>query len=323
MDGSQAVGGTNDPRGRPRAVVLGGTGFVGRYLVRALSRRGYEVIVPTRHVARHRDMKLWPGVVLRDMNPPGDSDLATRREAPELVSLLEGAEVLVNLVGILNERRHGGKGFERVHIMFTKSALRAAADAGVPRYLHMSALGADEDQGASHYQRSKGKAENWAHRYGRKHGIAVTSFRPSVIFGPGDSFLNRFARLARPMPGIFPLACAGARFSPVYVGDVVERFVAAIDDPETVGERIDLCGPHDYSLGDLVRYAARVSGHPRWVVGLPGWASRLQARLLERVPGKPFSRDNYDSLRRENVCSPEYPREPTRLEDIAPRYLAE
>ncbi len=322
MDESHAVGGTNDPRGLPRAVVLGGTGFVGRHLVRELSRHGYEVVVPSRHADRHRDMALWPSVVLCDMNAPGDSDLATRREAPELAGLLEGADLLVNLIGILNEPRHDGKGFERVHIRLAKAALRAAADAGVPRYLHMSALGADEEKGTSFYQRTKGKAENWVHRFGRKHDIAVTSFRPSVIFGPEDAFLNRFAALARLMPGIFPLACAGARFSPVYVGDVARRFVEAIDDPKTVGERIDLCGPHDYSLGDLVRYAARTSGHPRWVLGLPDWASRLQARVLEWMPGKPFSRDNYDSMRRANVCSPECPREPTRLEDVAPRYLA-
>ncbi len=321
MDESHAVGGTNRPEGLPRAVVLGGTGFVGRYLVRELSHKGYEVVVPSRHAARHRDMALWPSVVLCDMNTPADSDLATQRDTPALPQLLEGADLLVNLVGILNEPRHNGKTFERVHIKLAKAALRAAADAGVPRYLHMSALGADEEEGTSFYQRSKGKAENWVHRFGRKHDIAVTSFRPSVIFGPGDSFLNRFADLARIMPGVFPLACAGARFSPVYVGDVVDRFVRAIDDESTFGERYDLCGPHDYSLGDLARYAARTSGHPRWVIGLPDWLSRVQARLLEFLPGKPFSRDNYDSLRRPNVCSPDHPREPTRLEDVAPDYL--
>ncbi|MEE4330052.1 MAG: NAD-dependent epimerase/dehydratase family protein, partial [Wenzhouxiangella sp.] len=227
MDETHAVGGTTDPRGQRRAVVLGGTGFVGRHVVQALSNRGWEVVVPSRHAARHRDMGLWPSVVLVDMNPPARSDLATHRGAPELAELLEGSDLLVNLVGILNERRHDGKGFERVHIKLTKAALRAAADAGVPRYLHMSALGADEDEGVSHYQRSKGKAESWVHRFGRKHDIAVTSFRPSVIFGPGDSFLNRFAGLAKLMPGVFPLACAGARFSPVYVGDVSRRYIEA------------------------------------------------------------------------------------------------
>jgi len=143
-----------------------------------------------------------------------------------------------------------------------------------------------------------------------------------VIFGPGDSFLNRFAGLARLMPGVFPLACASARFSPVYVGDVVSRFVASIDDPATFGERYDLCGPHDYSLGELVSVAASTSGHPRWVVGLPMWLSRLQARVMEWLPGKPFSRDNLASLQRPNTCDPDCRREPTRLEDVAPTYLA-
>ncbi|MFO7808850.1 complex I NDUFA9 subunit family protein [Guyparkeria sp.] len=321
MDESHAVGGSNRPEGLPRAVVLGGTGFVGRHLVRALSQQGWEVVVPSRHAARHRDMGLWPSVVLVDMNPPARSDLATHRGSPELAELLEGTDLLVNLVGILNERRHNGKGFERVHIKLTKAALRAAADAGVPRYLHMSALGADEEGGVSHYQRSKGKAENWVHRFGRKHDISVTSFRPSVIFGPGDSFLNRFADLAKLMPGVFPLACANARFSPVFVGDVVRHYVESLDDPKADGARYDLCGPHDYSLGELVRYAASISGHPRWVVGLPMWLSRIQARVMEWLPGKPFSRDNLDSLQRDNTCSPECPREPTRLEDVAPGYL--
>ena len=323
MDDSHAVGGTSDPRGLRRAVVLGGTGFVGRHLVRALSNAGWEVMVPSRHAARHRDMGLWPSVVLVDMNSPAQSDLATHRDATELADLLEGADLLVNLVGILNERGNDGQGFKRVHIKLAKAALRAAAEAGVPRYLHMSALGADEEAGTSHYQRSKGKAENWVHGFGRKHDIAVTSFRPSVIFGPGDSFLNRFAGLAKLMPGIFPLACAGSRFSPVYVGDVTRRFVEAIDAPESVGQRLDLCGPHDYSLGELVRYAAVTSGHPRWVIGLPGWLSRLQARVMEWLPGKPFSRDNLASLQRPNICEPECRREPTRLEDVAPSYLAQ
>ncbi|KTG16474.1 MULTISPECIES: complex I NDUFA9 subunit family protein [unclassified Guyparkeria] len=322
MDESHAVGGTSDPRGQRRAVVLGGTGFVGRHLVQRLSNMGWEIVVPSRHAARHRDMGLWPSVVLVDMNGPAQSDLATHREAPELAELLEGADLLVNLVGILNESGNDGQGFKRVHIKLAKAALRAAADAGVPRYLHMSALGADEDDGASHYQRTKGKAENWVHRFGRKHDIAVTSFRPSVIFGPGDSFLNRFAGLARLMPGVFPLACAGARFSPVYVGDVTRRYVEAIDDPATFGERYDLCGPHDYSLGELASYAASTSGHPRWVIGLPGWLSRLQARVMEWLPGKPFSRDNLASLQRPNICEPDCRREPSRLEDIAPGYLS-
>ncbi|HZJ81225.1 MAG TPA: complex I NDUFA9 subunit family protein [Guyparkeria sp.] len=322
MDDIHAVGGTNAPEGLRRAVVLGGTGFVGRYLVRELSNRGWEVVVPSRHADRHRDMALWPSVLLVDMNRPARSDFATHREAPELAELLDGADLLVNLIGILNERRHDGKGFERVHIQLTKTVLRAAAEAGVPRYLHMSALGADEESGASYYQRTKGKAENWVQRFGRKHEIAVTSFRPSVIFGAGDSFLNRFAGLARRMPGVFPLACAGARFSPVYVGDVVRRFVEAIDDPTTFGQSYDLCGPQDYSLGELVSYAAAISGHPRWVIGLPGWLSRLQARGMEWLPGKPFSRDNLASLQRPNTCGPASRRESTRLEGIAPSYLS-
>src|SRR5690606_5559221 len=197
----------------------------------------------------------------------------------------------------------------------------AAHQAGIARYLHMSALGADAVNGSSFYLRSKGAAESWAHAFGSSHGIAVTSFRPSVIFGPGDSFLSRFAALARLMPGVFPLACAQARFAPVYVGDVCDQFLGALRDPGKAGQRLDLCGPRDYVLRDLVAYAARASGHPPRALPLPGWVARLQARALEFAPGKPFTRDNYASLQTASVCASGCPRQPTRLEDIAPDYV--
>jgi NADH dehydrogenase len=123
------------------------------------------------------------------------------------------------------------------------------------------------------------------------------------------------------MPGVFPLACPDARLSPVYLGDVVAAFIQALSNPASEGQRIDLCGPNDYSLKEIVELACRLSGHPRMVIGLPDWAARLQARALEYVPGQPFTRDNYDSLQVPNVCPAGCPRQPTRLDDIAPGYL--
>jgi uncharacterized protein YbjT (DUF2867 family) len=309
-------------QGKPtEVVILGGTGFVGRELTSLLSRQGVPVIIPTRHAARHRDMTLMRGIRLIG-GTAAAADMANDRREGHWHEVLSERTVLINLVGILNERRHNGAGFEEAHVHTTQTALKAAAEAGVKRYLHMSALGADAVNGRSFYLRSKGVAEDWAHEFGAQHGIAVTSFRPSVIFGPQDSFLNRFARLARLMPGLFPLACADARFAPVYVGDVAAQFVAAIGNPLSAGARIDLCGPAEYRLRELVAYAAQVSGHPRLVIGLPDWAARLQARVLEMVPGQPFTRDNYDSLQTPSVCAEGCALQPTRLERIAPGYLA-
>lgn len=309
---------------RPRVMVLGGTGFVGRHLIPALQAGGYDVSVPSRQPDQHRNGHELAGTALLHL----DLDtLATAfghdgvSAANTLVQALSNHSALINLVGILHEPRHNGETFQRVHVDLAMMALQAARQAGVSRYLHMSALGASATHGASFYQRSKGEAEDAVHAFGARHGIAVTSVRPSVIFGPGDSFLNRFAGLARWTPGIFPLACAQARFAPVYVGDVCAKFVEALASPTMVGQRIDLCGPADYSLRELVAYAARQAGHPRWVLPLPDFVARLQARVLEHVPGKPFTRDNYASMKTHNVCGDGEARQPTRLEDIAPSYL--
>lgn len=301
-------------------VLLGGTGFVGRTLTSRLIEQGFGVIIPTRHPARHRDMTLMHGVRLIGGSPAAP-DMANDRRKESWHDFLSDRSILINLIGILNEPRHNGEGFEQAHVQTTQMALEAAKKAGVTRYLHMSALGADADKGSSFYLRSKGRAEDWAHEFGVRHGLAVTSFRPSVIFGPGDSFLNRFARLARRMPGVFPLACADARFAPVYVGDVADQFLAAIANPSSAGTRIDLCGPAEYRLRELVAYAAKTSGHPRLVIGLPDWAARLQASILALVPGKPFTRDNVDSLKTPSLCAEGCPLQATRLERIAPGYL--
>ncbi|RTZ47610.1 complex I NDUFA9 subunit family protein [Candidimonas sp. SYP-B2681] len=304
---------------KPDVLILGGTGFVGKVLIRTLTEAGYAVTVLSRQPSLHGNLASQPSV--RVLALPISPDAHDADASSSLAKLLQGHVALVNLVGILNEPQHNGEVFEHVHVGFTKIALTAAHQAGVARYLHMSALGADAVNGSSFYLRSKGAAESWAHEFGSSHGIAVTSFRPSVIFGPGDSFLSRFAALARLMPGVFPLACAEARFAPVYVGDVCDQFLEALRDSGKVGQRLDLCGPSDYVLRDLVAYAARVSGHPRRVLPLPDWLARLQARALEFAPGKPFTRDNYASLQTASVCAPGCPRQPTRLEDIAPAYV--
>lgn len=255
------------------------------------------------------------------MLPELDIVQGSPQEPADRNRLLDGCDVAVNLIGILNERGRKGQGFRQVHVDLSKAVLQSCLDNGVPRLLHMSALSADAAQGGSHYLRSKGEAENYMHTISGRQ-IQITSFRPSVIFGPGDSFLNRFAGLMKKIPLFFPLACPNSRFAPVYVGDVAQAFVRSIDDKTSYGQRFDLCGPHTYTLRELVRYTADSIGVRRVIIGLPNWASRLQARVMEWAPGKPFSMDNYNSLQTDSVCKDGAEPCPTALEAIAPAYLA-
>ena len=299
---------------QPRAFVLGGSGFVGRYLVRRLSELGYRSVLPTRRPERHRDLRLY-----------GDLELV-RLEGTEpetLAKHLSGCDLAVNLVGILNES--GQTRFDKVHVDLAVAMRDACLSAGVPRLLHMSALNADAEQGSSAYLRSKGKGEQQVLE--AREGLSVTSFRPSVIFGRGDSFFNRFAQLLELAPGIMPLACPDARFAPVWVGDVVEAMVRSIADPATHGRGYDLCGPAEFRLEELVEYTAHCIGRRLMLAGLNDRASRLQARIFELIPGKPFTRDNYLSMQTPSVCQGhngllELGIHPTAIETVVPGYLS-
>jgi NADH dehydrogenase len=256
-------------------------------------------------------MMVFPGLSFIHGTP---ADKTIRDQA------LKGCDVAINLIGILNEKGRDGRGFRQIHVDLAKDILQSCLDNKVPRLLHMSALNADSSKGSSHYLRTKGEAENYLHTFTGRN-IHITSFKPSVIFGPGDSFLNRFADLLKLSP-VMPLACPDARFAPVYVGDVAEAFVNAIDDKQTFGQRIELCGPRQYTLEELVAYTARCLGKHRVIAGLTDWASKLQARVMEFVPGKPFSIDNYNSLKQDSICSTGMPC-PTSLESIAPYYIGQ
>ncbi|WP_019021574.1 MULTISPECIES: complex I NDUFA9 subunit family protein [unclassified Thioalkalivibrio] len=288
--------------------LLGGTGFVGHHIVARLIDRGLNVRVVTRHPHRHRELMV---------NPEVDLIAGNVHDPEDLDRVLRDQDAVINLVGILNERGHDGSGFRRAHTELTEKALAAAERQGVRRFLQMSALKADMPDPPSHYLRTKSEAEQAVFA---ATAFPVTVFRPSVIFGPEDSFLNRFATLLRFSP-MMPLARAEARFAPVFVGDVADHFAAALNDPGTFGQGFELCGPREYGLGELVRYVGRVSGHRRPVLGLPDWAGRLQANVLEYVPGKPLSRDNLASLSIDSVCAGQTLHCPTRLESIAPTYL--
>jgi NADH dehydrogenase len=200
----------------------------------------------------------------------------------------------------------------------------AAVDSGVTRLLHMSALNADASEQHSVYLRTKGEGEDRVHA-ADKQGLAVTSFRPSVIFGRDDSFFNRFAVLLKLSPVVFPLACPQSRFAPVFVNDVTEAFCRSLD-PATAGERLDLCGPAVFTLQELVEYARDQLGLRCRIIGLGDGLSRLQAHILGIMPGRPFTMDNYYSLQRQSICVnnalPELGITPTPIAAVVPDYLA-
>ena len=290
-------------------LVLGGTGFVGRHVVDRLVAGGYKVLVPTRRFDKARFLQVLPTVtvVAEDAN-----------RAEVLTRLVAGSAAVVNLVGILNESR--GITFQKAHVDFARAVTAACQAAGVRRLVQMSALNADPD-GPSRYLRSKGEAEAIV----AASGLDWTIFRPSVMFGRGDSFLSLFARLAQMFP-VIPLACANARFQPVFVGDVASCIARALVDDETIGERYSLCGPKTYTLEELVSYVAQTSGHPRPIVPLGPGLANLQARVMELLPGPLLTRDNLASMQHDSVCEGPFPRAfdltPTPLEAVAPEYLA-
>lgn len=274
--------------------VLGGTGFIGREIVARLARDGHSVRVLTRDTRGHPDLRVLPSVsiVRADVH---DLDVLKREFA--------GCGVVVNLVGILNERRlgNGSREFQRVHTDLPMKVVQACKAAGVRRYLHMSGLRADSARGPSHYLRTKGAAEDYVRRECAGGAPEAVIFQPSVVFGPQDEFINKFASILRITPGFLPLACADAKFAPVYLGDVAEAFVQCVDRKDVAGRSFQLYGPETMSLGDIVRLTARTIGVHRLVIPLPRAVARLQAAVMDYVPGKPFSTDNFRSASIDSV----------------------
>ena len=285
-------------------LVLGGSGFVGRHLVAALAARGVKVTVPSRRRERAKHLLPLPTVevVEADILAPG-----------VLEALAHGKQAVINLVGIL----HGN--FERVHAALPLAVVNACRARGVGRLLHMSALGASSEA-PSEYLRTKAAGE---HAALGATDLAVTAFRPSVIFGPEDAFLNTFARLARVFP-VLPLACPEARFQPVYVADVARAMSLALDERSTHGKVYELCGPRQYTLKELVELVCEMTGHHRAVLGLSERLSYWQAFVMEKLPGKLLTRDNLRSMQVPNVCAGAFPFgiRPQALEAAAPAYLA-
>ncbi len=299
-----------------KVLLLGGSGFVGTYIANRLSQRGIEVTVPTRRRERTKALIIQPGIEMPE------ADINCQETLTELV---RGHDAVINLVGILHSRDVQipySRDFAEAHIELPKKIIAACKATGVRRLVHMSALKADP-KGPSEYLCSKGEGE--AVVMAASKDLDITVFRPSVIFGLGDSFMSTFATVLKKFP-IFPLGFGQARFQPVWAADVADAFVDCLNNESTFGQAYDLVGPKVYTLRELVEYAAELTGSQARIVALSeGWAY-LQAGLMWLAPKPMMSPDNLRSMQVDSVCeancNPPANWKPTALESIAPSYIA-
>lgn len=293
-----------------KILILGGSGFIGRHLCEKLARLPCRVTVPTRRRLNAQHLWMLPRIEVFEADVHDEAALAR---------LVAGHDAVVNLVAIL----HGNQAaFDKVHVELPAKLARACAATGVRRVVHVSALGADAD-GPSLYQRSKARGEQAL----RAAGLDLTVLRPSVVFGPEDRLLNLFADLQRRLP-VLPLAHAGARFQPVWVEDVAAAIGRCLHERGTIASTYEACGPQVLTLKELVRMAGRCIGRERPVLAVPDALGRLQALLLELLPGEPLmSRDNLDAMKVDNVATGTLPGldalgiTSTPIDAIAPTYL--
>ena len=293
-----------------RIVLLGASGFFGGHLLPALTAQQHHCVVLTRAAVRRSSMELLSGV---------DLVQADIYDADVLAEQFAGADAVISMAGILNESGGGGKGFHKVHVELVEGIIKACQGAGVTRLLHLSALHAGK--GSSYYLKSKGEAEALLRS---KDDLDVSIFQPSVMFGRGDRFFNRFASMLQFTP-VMPLACPKARLQPVFAGDVAAVMVDSLEDPMTWGKSYELAGPQIYTLKELVEWTAKNMGLRRRIIGLPRPLSATMAVVMGWVPGKPFSWDNYLSLKTDNTSSQNgfsyfgvYPR---AIDLVVPYYL--
>jgi uncharacterized protein YbjT (DUF2867 family) len=290
--------------------VLGGTGFVGSSIVRQLSEAGYLVKVFTRNCQKGKHLASLANVQVIECNIFNEAALKQS---------LKSAVAVINLVGILHENRK--LSFQSIHAELPKKLAEVCIALGIPRLLHMSALKAS-DNAPSQYLKSKAQGEAYLARYADQ--LNITVFKPSVIFGPCDSFINLFAKLIRLLPVIL-LAKPKAKFQPVYVQDVASAFVKAIDKKSTFGKVYELAGPKIYTLEELIKLVAKALNKPRLVIGLNDSLSYLQASLMELLPVKLMTRDNLSSMQVDSVSNQSFPdyldSQPSALESILPSYI--
>jgi uncharacterized protein YbjT (DUF2867 family) len=273
-------------------LLIGGNGFVGRALAAQLQVEGYSVLLPTSHLAAGRDLRMLPKVHLED------ADVHDFDELQSLCARIKSNGAVMNLVGVLHDKpaMPYGKVFKAAHVDLPKNIITAMQMHGLKRYLHMSALGADSN-GPSMYQRSKGDGEAAV----KASDLDWTIFRPSVIFGDQDQFINLFTKLTKLSP-VLPLANHQAKFQPVSVDDVTKAFVMSLKMPQTIHQSYDLVGSTIYSMKEIVEFAARKAKTSCAIIPMPAFVGYLQALAFEFLPVPTLmSRDNIASMQLPNV----------------------
>ncbi len=271
------------------ATVFGGSGFIGRYVVKRLAAEGYVVRVAVRDT--ERAMFLKPMGAVGQIVPL----FAPLTRQADVARAVDGADVVVNLVGILAERRAGD--FQRVQAEGAGHVAREAANGGAGALVHVSAIGADPASD-SLYASSKGRGEQAV----REAFPQASVLRPSVVFGPEDQFFNRFATLAQWFP-LVPVMAGRMRLQPVYVGDVADAVMACLARPDARGRVFELGGPQIWTMRELMEWILRETRRDRRLIELPAGVARLQAAVLERLPGQLLTRDQLKLLARDNVVS--------------------
>ena len=295
------------------AAVFGGSGFLGRYVVQRLAALGYI----TRVIGRNP-------VAAGNLRPMGRVGqvvplYASLSHQATITRAVEGASLVVNLIGILAERRSGD--FTRIQVDGARQIATAAAAAGVSRMVQVSAIGADRVS-PSRYARTKARGEAAV----REAMPQATILRPSLVFGAEDKFFNRFAAMAQYLP-FMPVIAGDTKMQPVYVGDVADAVLLGLTDPVTPGKIYELGGPRVWTFRDLLGFIVRETHRRRRLVEIPMGLARAQAAIAERLPTKPFTRDQLLLLSRDNVVAPGQPGlpelgiAPTPVELVVPEYL--
>jgi uncharacterized protein YbjT (DUF2867 family) len=297
-----------------RVTVLGGSGFIGRYVVKRLAAAGAVIAVVSRHASA--------AGFLRPMGDVGQIALinvAINDEA-RLAAAVDGADAVISAAGILFER--SAQRFDVVHVQGAALLARLAKAAGARHFVHFSAIGADPAAPAA-YARSKAAGEAAV----RAAFPEATILRPSVVFGPEDDFFNRFAALARWSPALPLIGGGHTKFQPVYVGDVADAVIAGLAQPDAAGKTFELGGPHVYSFRELMELVLRETGRERALVNLPFSLASAEAAFLEWLPRPPLTRDQVKLLQRDNVVAAgtlglaDLGIAPTAVEVIIPTYL--
>lgn len=298
---------------RSVATVFGGSGFIGRYVVKRLAQKGFIVRVAVRDPEA--------ALFLKPMGAVGQVVplYASVTNEATVQRAVDGAALVVNLVGILAESRAGQ--FDQVHGEGAGRVARLATAAGAQRMVHLSAIGADPAS-SSQYGKSKAAGEQAV-----QAGFpGATILRPSIVFGPEDNFFNRFGAMARMMP-FMPVIAGATKMQPVYVGDVADAVMAALGRTDAAGSIYELGGPRVWTFRELLAYILKETGRRRPMIDMPMGLVKLQARFMEMLPGKPLTRDQLLMLSRDNVVAegmpglPELDIMPTPVELVVPGYL--